>query len=66
MTENGYRDALRDDASLSVFLRSLKDFDKSFCDMMLEGKDFTLRLEVRGAAGKLIHSRVSRDYFDKP
>lgn len=64
--KDGYREALKDDLSLSVFLRSMKDFDQSFCDMIMGRKDFTLRLEVRGAAGKLLHCRVSRDYFERP
>jgi len=61
-----YKTALNDDESLSVFLRCLKEFDQNFCDLMFSGADFTLRLEVRGDKGKLIHSRVSKDHFDKP
>jgi hypothetical protein len=63
---NDYRIALKDDESLSVFLRCLKEFDQNFCDLMFLGADFTHRLEVRGDKGKLIHSRVSKDHFDKP
>ena len=61
-----YRELIRDDYSLALFLEALKQFDQDFCDMMTKGKDFTLRLEVRGNCGEVIHGRVSRDYFDRP
>jgi hypothetical protein len=61
-----YRDVLKDDESLAIFLRNMGLFDSFFCDMMNEDKDFTLRLEVRGDKGKLTWCRVSRDHFDKP
>jgi len=64
--ETDYREILRDNNSLEIFLKNLAEFDRSFCDMMTGQKDFTLRFEVRGNQGKLIHCRVSRDYFDKP
>lgn len=41
-------------------------FDKKFCDVMANRTDFTLRLEVRGNDGKLIHCRVSVDEFQRP
>jgi len=51
---------------LVIFLRNLKDFEQTFIDMVVSEKDFTLRLEVRGDKGKLVHCRVSKDSFDKP
>ena len=60
-----YKDVLPDDASLVVFLRNLRAFDRKFCDAMSQGLDFTLRLEVRGNHGRLAHCRVSRDDYDR-
>ena len=61
-----YKEVLKSDESLEVFIRNLKQFDHDFCDLMCENRDFTLRLEVRGNKGKMIHCRISRDHFDKP
>lgn len=62
----GYRQALKDDESLAMFLGVLKDFDSDFCRVMNEGRDFTLKLEVHGNAGKLLHCRVNNDNFSRP
>jgi hypothetical protein len=61
-----YREILPDDASLAAFLSAMKDFDKSFCDCVASGADFTLKLEIHGNAGELIHARVSSDQFRRP
>ena len=63
--ENGYRKILHDDESLALFLRNIAKFDRLFCDAMMGGKDFNLRLEVRGSGHNLVHVRVSQDEFDK-
>lgn len=62
----GYRAALGDDASLAMFLRAMGKFDRFFCDSMANGEDFTLRLEVRGDKGKLLHVRCMTDGFERP
>jgi hypothetical protein len=64
--ENGYREALKDDVSLALFLRRMGDFDRAFCKAMNEGLDYTLKIEVHGNSGRLIHCRVSDDSFDRP
>ena len=63
--EKGYRKILHDDKSLALFLQNIAKFDRLFCDAMMGGKDFTLRLEVRGTGHNLVHVRVSQDEFDK-
>ena len=63
---NGYREVLKDDESLSTFLRAMHDFDEAFCKAMNDGSDFTLRMEVHGASGHLIHCRVTPDVFQRP
>lgn len=64
--ENGYREALKDDESLALFLRRMRDFDEAFCKNMNEGLDFTLKIEVHGNNRRLIHCRVYDDRFDRP
>lgn len=65
MSEN-YRDVIQDDASLAKFLRKMAEFDRLFCDMMACGDDYTIKLELHGNAGELIHTRVSLDSFSRP
>ena len=64
--ENSYENAITNKEHLAVFLRTLQQFDRYFCEAMIGGKDFTLKIEVRGNAGKLLHSRVYNDTFDRP
>ena len=64
--DNDYKHLFRDDESLSVFLRAMKRFDRVFCDAMAEGREYTLRLEVHGAGGNMIHARVFNDEYDRP
>jgi hypothetical protein len=55
-----------DNESLAVFLRQIEKFNQAFCDAMANGMDYTLKLEVHGNKGCLIHCRVSNDAFDRP
>jgi hypothetical protein len=63
---SSYREALKDDESLATFLKQMQAFDRAFCDHMAAGTDFTLRLEVHGCKGDLIHVRVHSDGFERP
>lgn len=65
-SKNGYRDVIRNEAALAIFLRALQSFDSDFCRLMKERADFTLKLEVRAAQGRLIHCRVNSDGFERP
>lgn len=62
---NGFQSVLKND-SLAVFIESMGDFDKQFCDLMMSGNDFTLRMEVHGNCNKLLHARVYRDHIRRP
>lgn len=64
--KNGYKEALRDDESLAIFLRGMARFDAYFCELMAGGHDFTLRMEIRGDKGRLLHTRVQNDGFERP
>jgi hypothetical protein len=61
-----YRDVLKDNASLADFLSAMQDFDRAFCDSMATGADFTIKLEVHGCKGELLHARMSADSFRRP
>ncbi len=61
-----YKDVLPDNVHLALFLASMQKFDRLFCDAMNRGVDYTMRLEIRGNKGKLIHCRVVSDSFDRP
>ena len=63
---SNYAEVIGDDASLAVFLRNMSRFDRYFCELMNAGVDFTLRMEIHGNAGELIHCRVDNDAFDRP
>jgi len=64
---NDYQQAFAgDDESLALFLQSIARFDRQFCDAMASGADFTIRIEVHGNKGRMIHSRVQSDCFERP
>ena len=65
-SNEGYRKVLSDDESLKIFLGAMARFDSAFCEVMNGGRDYTLRLEIHGNSGKLIHCRLSNDNFDRP
>lgn len=44
----------------------MKDFDRAFCNLMVDGVDFTLKLEVRGNKSELLHCQVSSHHFRRP
>ena len=64
--DSGYREIIQDEEHLALFLRNMAKFDRFFCDAMASGIDYTLRLEVHGAGGRIAHCRVYNDGFDRP
>ena len=63
---NGFRDVITDDASLGLFLKKMAEFDQAFCAAMIKGSDYTIRLEVRGNVGVILHTRVYTDDIEQP
>ena len=51
---------------LQTFMESMSLFDKYFSELMGRGVDFTLKMEVRGNKGNLIHCRVHPDAWIRP
>jgi hypothetical protein len=64
--QSDFRSVLGNGESLAHFLSAMKDFDSAFCDAMAGGSDFTLKLEIHGNAGKMLHARVQSDVFRRP
>lgn len=67
MTAEDYREAIGNEEGLASFLRSMQRFDRLFCELMGNHEsEFTIKLEVHGASGKLIHCRVTSSSMDRP
>ena len=63
---NGFSDAIKDEASLKLFLRKMAEFDAAFCEHMFKGSDYTIRIEVRGNKSEVLHVRTTVDAIDRP
>ena len=61
-----YGKIIRDNESLLLFMKQLSKFDRCFNDMMVAGADFTLRLEVHGDKGEVLHCRCDTDEIERP
>ena len=61
-----YHEIIKAEEDLDKFLKTLGKFNQRFSEHMFDRVDFTLKLEVHGAAGRLLHCRVSSDHFDRP
>jgi hypothetical protein len=61
-----YEDIIKNDESLALFLATLAEFDRAFCDRMFAGDDFNLAIEVHGNRGEIIHCRTKIDGFKRP
>ena len=57
---------INDDESLKLVLKKIAEFDKKFCELMFKMTDFTVRLEIRGNAGEIIHVRLNADDVARP
>jgi len=66
MKDAKYREVLKDNASLAVFIRNMARFDKYFCELMASGVDFNLHMDIRGNKGELLQCKVQPVSFDRP
>ncbi len=60
-----FRKILGDEEGLALLLRGLKEFDEDFQSAIRRGDQFTIKLEVHGNRGKLIHCRSSNDALSR-
>ena len=63
---DGFQDVVRDNESLALFLRKVAEFDEAFCKLMVKGCDFTLKLEVHGNKGEILHAKVNSGDIERP
>lgn len=63
---NGFAEVINDDESLLLFIENMKEFDEKFCEAMVKGSDFTLRLEVHGNVGEILHVKTHIDSIKRP
>ncbi len=61
-----YGKVIKNNESLKLFTDSLGEFNQSFCDRMAAGDDFTIKLEVRGCKGELLHSKAENLGIKRP
>lgn len=51
---------------LDILTEQMKQFDELFCGLMFCESNFTIRLEVRGNKGEMLHARVYMDDMKQP
>jgi len=54
------------DESLQEFLAAMRDFDNAFVNALASGVDFTIKLEVRGNCGELLHAKIDDGRWRRP
>ena len=59
-------DVVGDDESLMLVMESIQEFNDYFCKFMVNRADFTLRLEVHGNVGEILHCRAYIDVRKQP
>ena len=52
--------------SLEEFLATMRDFDRAFVDALASGVDFSIKMEVRGDCGEMLHAAVLGHSFRRP
>jgi hypothetical protein len=63
---SNYRQILSNDEHLAIFMRAMKKFDRAFVDALAANEDFTLKLEVCGTKGRIVHACVNVLGFERP
>lgn len=64
MTE-GVAKVLRNE-SLDEFLAAMREFNQAFVDALVSKVDFTIKLEVRGNCGEMIHAKIDDQSWRRP
>jgi len=52
--------------ALEMFNEAMMKLNNEFCEAMHKGHDFTIKLEVHGNKGEMIHARTTCDSFRRP
>jgi len=54
------------DESLEQYLGAMQEFDRAFVNALASGVDFTIKLEVRGNCGEMIHAKTDDQSWRRP
>lgn len=60
------KDSIDNKEVLTILSEQIKQFNELFCALMFKGANFTIRLEVRGNKGEMLHARVYMDDMKQP
>ena len=52
--------------SLNEFLAAMRNFNQAFVDALVSGVDFTIKLEVRGNCGEMLHAKIDDQSWRRP
>jgi len=63
---NGFKEVFNDEVALATFMRSLRSFEDCLCRSLESQTDFTLKFEVRGNHGRMVHCRIDTLQYDRP
>lgn len=55
-----------DNDSLICLMAKLREFDEAFCQHMVAGSKFTIRLEISGNHHKMNQARIILDHSAQP
>ena len=66
MTESSGVAKLLPDESLEQFLAAMREFNQAFVDALVSGVDFTIKVEVRGNCGQMIHAKIDDQSWRRP
>ena len=66
MPSDRYAEVLTNNESLAEFEGAVRRFYQLFVDAMVEGIDFTVKLEVRGNLHELVHAHCNLQDWRRP
>lgn len=52
--------------ALRMFNEAMSKLNNEFCEAMMKGYDFTIKLEVHGNKSEMLHARTTCDTFRRP
>ena len=66
MKEDKSDNLFSNDEDLESYQRGMHELQDRVLDALVQGADFTAKLEIRGCKGRLLHCRNGLDRFDRP
>lgn len=66
MVDGKVKEVLKDQDTVVAYTKAMQEFNQKFCDAMASCVDFTIKLEVHGNVGELIHVKVDSNSWRRP